>query len=85
MIFILVKQQTVSSDYEIIYDLVIPKDNLLRKIKEMIYFSFIYDELTSKYYINNDRVAINLIRMFKYLLLKIIFDISDVYVIEHCR
>ncbi len=85
MIFILVKQNYVSSKYDTIYDLVIPKDNFIRKIKEMIDFSFIYDELTSKYCIDNGRVAIDPIRMFKYLLLKIIFDISDVDVIERSR
>ena len=28
-----------------IYELVVPKDNLLRKIKELVDFNFIYDEL----------------------------------------
>jgi len=85
VISILAKQKHVLSDYDTIYDLVIPKDNFLRKIKEMIDFSFIYEELTSKYCIDNGRAAINPIRMFKYLLLKIIFDISDVDVVERSR
>ena len=51
----------------------------------MIDFSFIYDELSSKYCIDNGRVAIHPIKMFKYLLLKIIFDISDVDVVELSR
>ncbi|MCK4259932.1 MAG: hypothetical protein KAX49_13200 [Halanaerobiales bacterium] len=40
------QQQTlILSPYMDIYDLVVSKDNLLRKIKELINFSFIYDEL----------------------------------------
>jgi len=68
-----------------IYDLVIPKDNLLRKISELIDFSFIYDELISKYCLDNGRNAISPIRMFKYLLLKAIFDLSDVDIVERSK
>ncbi|AGX43341.1 hypothetical protein CLOBY_23400 [Clostridium saccharobutylicum] len=38
------QQQTmILSPYSGIYDIVVPKDNLLRKINELIDFSFIYD------------------------------------------
>lgn len=73
------------SPYSKIYDLIIPKDNMLRNINEMIDFTFIYDELTTKYCLNNGRGAINPIRMFKYLLLKVIYDLSDVDVVERSR
>ena len=43
------QQKLVLSPYMEIYELVIPKDNLLRKIKELVDFSFIYDELLDKY------------------------------------
>ena len=70
------KQETmILSEYTGIYDLVVPKDNMLRKINELIDFSFVYDELLDKYCINNGRNAIDPIRMFKYLLLKSIFDL----------
>ncbi len=84
---IMIKQQQtmVLSPYMDIYDLVIPKDNILRKIKELIDFSFIYDELLNKYCLDNGRNAINPIRMFKYLLLKSIFDLSDVDVVERSK
>ena len=39
------QQRLVLSPYMEIYELVIPKDNLLRQIKELVDFSFIYDEL----------------------------------------
>ena len=32
-----------------IYELVVPKDNLLRQIKELVNFDFVYDELIEKY------------------------------------
>ena len=70
------------STYSDLYDLIIPKDNLLRKINELIDFSFVYDELVNKYCSNNGRNAESPIRMFKYLLLKTIYDVSDVDVVE---
>ena len=83
----MIKKQTemILSPYSKIYDLIIPKNNMLRKINDMIDFSFIYDELTNKYCLNNGRGAIDPIRMFKYLLLKVIFDLSDVDVVERSR
>lgn len=65
--------------------MIVPKDNLLRKISELIDFTFIYDELVHKYCSNNGRTAECPIRMFKYLLLKTIYAISDVDVVERSR
>jgi hypothetical protein len=48
-----------------IYDLVVPKDNLLCKLNDLVDFSFVYDELMDKYCNNNGRNAIDPIRMFK--------------------
>jgi len=79
------QQKMILSEYGDIYDRIIPKDNKLRRIKEMIDFSFIYDELVSKYCNNNGRGAIDQIRMFKYLLLKTIFNVSDVDVVERFK
>ena len=67
----------ILSSYIDIYELVVPKDNLLRKINELVDFSFIYDELVDKYCLDNGRNAVSPIRMFKYLLLKTIFDLSE--------
>jgi hypothetical protein len=33
------------SAYSSLYDLIVPKDNLLRKINDLIDFSFIHEEL----------------------------------------
>lgn len=79
------QQKLVLSPYMEIYELVIPKDNLLRQIKELVDFGFIYDELLDKYCLDNGRNAVSPIRMFKYLLLKAIYDLSDVDVVERSR
>ncbi|MBC2467735.1 transposase, partial [Clostridium saccharobutylicum] len=80
------QQQTmILSPYSGIYDIVVPNDNLLRKINELIDFSFIYDELLDKYCLDNGRNAIAPTRMFKYLLLKTIFDLSDIDIVERSK
>lgn len=79
------QQSMISSPYMKIYDLVVPKDNMLRQINDLVDFSFVYDELINKYCLNNGRNAISPIRMFKYLLLKYIFDLSDVDIVERSK
>ena len=82
----LVQQQTVQfSEYSSLYDLIVPKENLLRKINDLIDFSFIYDELLNKYCTNNGRMAESPVRMFKYLLLKTIYTVSDIDVVERSQ
>lgn len=82
----LVQQQQIQlSEYTSLYDLVIPRENLLRKINELIDFSFIYEELVNKYCQTNGRTAESPIRMFKYLLLKTIYTLSDVDVVDRSR
>lgn len=73
------------SQYLGIYQLIIPKNNLLRQIKENLDFSFVYDELASKYCPDNGRWALDPVRMFKYLFLKCMFNLSDVDVVERSR
>ena len=82
----LLQQQKIQfSPYSSLYDLIVPQDNLLRKINDLIDFSFIYDELLNKYSTNNGRTAESPVRMFKYLLLKTIYTVSDVDVVERSR
>ncbi|MBD8071643.1 IS1182 family transposase [Bacillus sp. PS06] len=73
------------SPYMAIYDLVVPKDNMLRQINELVDFSFIMEELKTKYCLDNGRNAIPPIRMFKYLLLKAIYEVSDVDLVERSQ
>lgn len=79
------QQKLILSPYIEIYELVVPKDNLLRQIKELVDFEFIYNELLDKYCLDNGRNAVPPIRMFKYLLLKAIYDLSDVDVVERSK
>lgn len=79
------QQELVLSEYSALYDIVVPQDNLLRRINGLIDFSFVYQELLDKYCPDNGRMAESPIRMFKYLLLKVIYDISDVDVVERSR
>lgn len=79
------QDEMILSEYSKLYDIVVPKDNELRKLKELVDFSFIYDELTTNYSINHGRTAIDPIRMFKYLLLKVIYDLSDVDIVKRSQ
>jgi hypothetical protein len=68
-----------------LYNLIVPKENMLRRINELVDFSFVYDELEVNYCLDNGRNAIDPIRMFKYLLLKSIHDLSDVDIVERSK
>ena len=82
----ILNQETLHlSPYMAIYDIVVPKDNMLRQINELVDFSFILEELQTKYCLDNGRNAIPPIRMFKYLLLKVIYDVSDVDLVERSK
>lgn len=82
----MIQQQQINlSPYMAIYDIVVPKDNFLRKINDLIDFSFVYTELVDKYCLDNGRNAIHPIRMFKYLLLKCINNVSDIDVVERSK
>ncbi|MDR0828510.1 MAG: IS5/IS1182 family transposase, partial [Prevotellaceae bacterium] len=48
-------EQLSFSDYEDLYERLIPKTHLLRQFNELVDFSFIYDELENKYCLNNGR------------------------------
>ena len=68
-----------------LYDILVPKDNKLRQIKEMIDFEFNYEEVKNKYCPDNGRNAKDLILLFKYLLLKVIDGMSVIGVVERSR
>lgn len=70
------------SPYSNLYDIVVPKTHFLRQMTERCDFSFIYDELEENYRVDFGRKAYSPIMMFKYLLLKDIYKLSDVDVVE---
>lgn len=65
-----------------LYDVLIKEDNFWRQLNDMIDFSFVYDELKDKYSSTMGRTSEDVIRMFKYLLLKTYFKLSDRGLIE---
>ncbi|MCM3089385.1 transposase, partial [Bhargavaea ginsengi] len=76
------QESMVLSQYTELYELIIPKDNLLRRIMDLVDFSFVFEELREKYCPDTGRNAIDPVRLFKYLLLKSIYDLSDQDVVE---
>lgn len=65
-----------------LYELLIPKDNFWRQLNDMVDFSFVVTMLKDKYSSTMGRTAEDVIRMFKYLLLKSYFKLSDRGLVE---
>ena len=76
------QQKLVISKYEGLYDIIIPKDNFLRQLNDLVDFSFIYDELLNNYSIDMGRGAKDPIMLFKYHILKTVYELSDEDVVE---
>ena len=70
------------SEYEGLYDIVVSKDHLLRKVKQSIDFSFVNEMLKKSYCENFGRPAKEPEMMFKLLFLKKLYDLSDEMLIE---
>jgi len=70
------------SIFENLYDTVVPKDNILRKIKEEIDFSFVNEMLKSQYCEAFGRPAKEPEMMFKILFLKRMYDMSDEVLVD---
>ena len=77
------QQELPLSEYSSLYDIVVPQDNLLRRINDLVDFTFVYQELANKYCKDNGRTAESPIRIIKYLLLNTIYYISNVNIIKH--
>lgn len=65
---LVLQQQLQFSEFDSLYEKIIPKTNLLRKINDLVDFSFIHDELLNTYCLTNGRNAESPVRMFKYFL-----------------
>lgn len=77
-------EQIKFSEYRDLYDKLIPQNHMLRKINEMVDFRFVYDALVKQYCLDNGREAEDPVRMFKYLLLKVLYEMSDRDLVERC-
>lgn len=65
------------SPYQELYDIIVPQENLLRKIKENIDFSFVNPMLKKQYCEHFGRPAKEPEMMFKLMFLKKLYDLSD--------
>ena len=70
------------SKYSELYDIIIKPNNFWKQLSEMVDFSFVYEELKDKYSSTMGRTCEDVIRMFKYLLLKSYFKLSDRGLVE---
>ena len=70
------------SKYSELYDIIIKPDNFWKQLNDIVDFSFVYEELKDKYSSTMGRTCEDVIRMFKYLLLKCYFKLSDRGLIE---
>lgn len=73
------------SSHSELYDILIDKNNFWRKLNDMVDFSFVYEELKEKYSSTMGRKAEDVIRMFKYLLLKGYYNLSDRGLVERTK
>ncbi len=70
------------SKYSELYNIVIKPNNFWKQLNDMVDFSFVYEELKDKYSSTMGRTCEDIIRMFKYLLLKSYFKLSDRGLVE---
>lgn len=68
-----------------LYDILIKPDNFWKQLNDMVDFSFVYEELKDKYSSTKGRTCEDIIRMFKYLLLKSYFKLSDRGLVERTQ
>ena len=68
-----------------LYDILIQPDNFWKQLNNMVDFSFVYEELKNKYSSTMGRTCEDIIRMFKYLLLKSYFKLSDRGLVERTQ
>lgn len=65
------------SNYSDLYNIIIPKNDMWRRMADEIDYSFVRRELKDKYSENMGRTAVDPVVLFKYLMIKIIKDLSD--------
>jgi len=79
------QQEMMISRYADLYNILIQKDHMLRQIKELVDFTFVVDEVEKNYNVTHGRGAKDPIRMFKYLMLKDMHELSDEDLVERTR
>ena len=79
------RQMNDMIDFSFVVEMLKDKNNFWRQLKNMVDFSFVYDELKDKYSSTMGRTCEDVIRMFKYLLLKSYFKLSDRGLVERTK
>ncbi len=80
------EQQSLSlSIHHELYDILIKEDNIWKQINNLVDFQFINEILQDSYSSSMGRVAESPIRLFKFLLLKNYYKLSDVDVVKRTR
>lgn len=72
-------------DYAGLYDILIEKDNFWRRLNETVDFSFLSSEIEQNYSLDQGRPAEDPIKLFKLILLKTSYKLSDRDLIKHLR
>ncbi len=76
------QEQIKLSQYRSLYDIVVPEDNLLRRIKDNTDFSFVNPMLREQYCEKFGRPATEPEMMFKLMFLKKMYNLSDEQLIK---
>ena len=80
----MIKQESlILSPYIALYDIIIPKEHELRQLADLVDFSFVDDMLKGMYTLDNGRTGYRPQVMFKYLMLKRMYELSDRDVVKH--
>ena len=76
------KKELVLSPYSELHEILIPKNHILRKFQELVDFEFVYDDLKDMYTETFGAMAKCPIMMFKLLLLKVMYPLTDRDLVE---
>lgn len=81
------KQESLipQSPFRELYEVLVPEDHILRKMKDLVDFSFIYEEVKDNYTVDFGRNAADPVYLFKLLLLKNRYPLSDRDLCERAR
>ena len=71
------RESLILSPYIDLYDIIIPKDHELRQLNDLVDFSFVDEMLRDTYTLDNGRPGYRPQVMFKYLMLKRMYELSD--------
>ena len=80
-----IETEAMKSEYEGLYERIIPADNIWRQIGEMVDFKFVEEELRGKYSEEMGRPSESPIRLFKYMMLKDEHKQSDADLVERSK